>query len=92
MRYLGGINEKLVSQYINREIKDEESLAKLRDDSEFMLEVFETKMKAVEFDNVSDRLKDDEKFIKDARIYLVMIVMSFLVFVYHLEIIGRKRL
>ncbi|MCX4364460.1 MAG: hypothetical protein OSJ70_01615 [Bacilli bacterium] len=84
--------KKLVSQYINREIKDEESLAKLRDDSEFMLEVFETKMKAVEFDNVSDRLKDDEKFIKDARIYLVMIVMSFLVFVYHLEIIGRKRL
>ena len=37
--------KKLVSQYINREIKDEESLAKLRDDSEFMLEVFETKMK-----------------------------------------------
>ena len=56
--------KKLVSQYINREIKDEESLAKLRDDSEFMLEVFETKMKAVEFDNVSDRLKDDEKFIQ----------------------------
>lgn len=55
---------KLVYKYISNEIKKEDVLVKLRDDAEFMLEVFRMQMKAIEFDNVSDRLKDDEGFVQ----------------------------
>lgn len=55
---------KLVYKYISNEIKKEDVLVKLRDDAEFMLEVFRMQMKAIEFANVSDRLKDDEGFVQ----------------------------
>lgn len=58
---------KLVYKYISNEIKKEDVLAKLRDDAEFMLEVFRMQMKAIEFDNVSDRLKDDEDFVQKTK-------------------------
>lgn len=58
---------KLVYKYISNEIKKEDVLVKLRDDAEFMLEVFRMQMKAIEFDNVSDRLKDDEDFVQKTK-------------------------
>lgn len=55
---------EILMKYVNREINDALQLAKLRDDADFMLEVFRFKMVAQEFDNVSERLKDDVDFIQ----------------------------
>ena len=42
-------------------------MANLRDNEEFMLEVFRKNKKAIEFDNVSDRLKEDAIFVQRAK-------------------------
>ncbi len=54
-------------QYVNREIKDPLILTKLRDDADFMLEVFKLRKVASEFDRVSDRLKEDKEFIQKTK-------------------------
>ncbi len=55
---------EILMQYVNKEIKDPLILARLRDDADFMLEVFKFRKVASEFDRVSDRLKEDEDFIQ----------------------------
>lgn len=56
--------EEIVRKYLDEEIKEPSKLLELRDNAEFMLEVFRTKRKAIEFNNLSERLKEDARFIQ----------------------------
>lgn len=55
---------KFFIDYINGTIQDDVILSELRDNADFMLDVFRFRTKTTEFDKVTDRLKEDESFIQ----------------------------
>ena len=76
---------ELLRKYINNEIEEQSKILELRDNAEFMLDVFRIRKNAIEFDYLSERLKEDDDFIQQIKDILSINRYELLKFKWSLE-------